>query len=80
MDGHRRQSTASSDIEYARSMYDAGNSCGRREAGRYVCCLCGVVWVVKVEGVSPCIGMGIRGIGWNYVGSLSWLQLKTVES
>ena len=31
--------------------YDAGNSCRRREADRcYVCCSCGVAWVVEGEG------------------------------
>ena len=39
-----------------------GNSCGRREAGRYVCCLCGVAWVVEVEGVSPCVSIRLGGI------------------
>ena len=33
--------------------YDAGNSCGHREAGRYVCCSCGLVWVVEGGGALP---------------------------
>ena len=48
--------------------YDAGASRGRREAGRYMCCWCGVVW--DVEGVSPYVDIRIGGKGWNYEGSL----------
>ena len=33
--------------------YDAGSSCGCREAGRYECCSYGVVWGVKSGGGPP---------------------------
>ena len=41
--------------------YDAGASRGRREAGRYVCCWCGVVWDAESGGGLPVHRHSYRG-------------------
>ena len=69
--GHRRQRVSRirnrSGLDLS---YDAGTSCGRRKAGKYVCCWCGVVWDAECGGGSPYVSIHIEGIDWKYGGPL----------
>ena len=63
--------------------YDAGNSCGCREPGRYVCCSCGVVWRVEGGRGLPVHRHSYRGHRvelWRISDRLQNDNKKTVES
>ena len=56
-------------------LYDAGASRGRREAGRYVCCWCGVVWDVDGGG-----GLSVRRHSYRGHRVVTMEDRKTIES
>ena len=61
--------------------YDAGASCGRREASRYVCCWCGVVWDVEGGGGLSVSRHSYRGHGVEVWRTAAWCKKKiTVAS
>ena len=61
--------------------YDAGTSCGRREAGRYECCWCGVVWDVEGGGGLSVSRHSYRGHGVEVWRTAAWCKKKiTVAS
>ena len=54
--------------------YDAGASRGRREAGRYMSCWCGVVWDAEGEGGLPVRRQSYRGYRLELWRIADWLK------